>query len=101
MWLSIRHAAAVKAAEDNARAIMNSRPRGQRSAPTVWLIRRDEDEDAKKKEHYEWWCDTFGASEIEFEEMQAALAASYKRTPPWRVKRRKEIRDAYIRVYGL
>lgn len=51
--------------------------------------------------HWQWWVDTFGASEQEFEEMASALARTYHRTRPWRRKERKRIMSDYIRVHAI
>jgi hypothetical protein len=48
-----------------------------------------------------WWCATFGASEVEFEEMAAALVRRYRRTPFWRVRSRRLIVADYVKVKGI
>ena len=50
---------------------------------------------------YRWWCETFGASEVEFEEMADGLVRRYRRTPFWRFRQRRLIVADYVKVQGL
>jgi hypothetical protein len=71
----------------------------------AWVIKNSADPKsppfADQQGTYEWWVQTFGASETEFEEMKSSLATRFRRTPWWRKSERRAIILDYIKVYAI
>lgn len=87
--LGIGWAATVREGEASARAVIAAT-----DGPSCSMFLKDD-------ERHQWWIDTFGASEVEFDEMMEALAVRRNRTGWWRFGKRREITAQYARLRGL